>query len=142
MMFTEQQIEKIAAKVTRSAVQYRMNPDNGVDPLDFFSSEFTRHFLNAINEHTALPSSNCRAEPGVVTALINQRDKDSMIDAVKQMQDYWGTYHKQNGYEGYRTGTLIDDALYGIGIAIDPNRFVYTDGYDRFKAVLREYLDR
>ena len=62
--------------------------------------------------------------------------------AVKSLQDYWNTYDKQRGYQDYHVETFIDDALYGLGIAIDKSQFQYAGGYEKFKIILREHLDK
>ncbi|MEZ0155236.1 MAG: hypothetical protein AB9Q22_10105 [Candidatus Reddybacter sp.] len=62
------------------------------------------------------------------------------VVAVDALQAYWASYDKQPGYENYSRRTLIDDALYGLGIAIDKDQFKEAPGYDKFKALLREHL--
>ncbi|ARM83968.1 hypothetical protein [Marinobacter salarius] len=59
--------------------------------------------------------------------------------AVTYLQDYMNTYSDQQGYEEYRTETLIDDVLYGLGAALDEN-YKYAQGYEEFKKVLRAHL--
>lgn len=68
-------------------------------------------------------------------------DQIDIKRAVKRMQDYWNTYDQQEGFESYRTETFLDDALFGIGLAINDESFGYAQGYDKFKEVLREHLD-
>jgi len=87
-------------------------------------------------------SSETNADKGEpeLSGLVSCRDPNLMRHAVRMMQDYWGTYDMQRGYEDYRVGTLIDDAIYGLGMAIDKEQFQCADGYDRFKAILREHL--
>lgn len=36
--------------------------------------------------------------------------------------------------------TFIDDMLYGLGVAIDKDKYQFPDGYKRFKQFLREFL--
>lgn len=59
--------------------------------------------------------------------------------AVASLKDYINTYDQQPGYESYRTETLIDDVLYGLGIALD-DKYKYAQGYEEFKKLLREHL--
>lgn len=59
--------------------------------------------------------------------------------AVTSLKDYINTYDRQPGYESYRAETLIDDVLYGLGIALD-DKYRHAQGYDEFKKVLREHL--
>ena len=48
-------------------------------------------------------------------------------------------YDKQQGYESYSEETLIDDVLYGLGIALD-SRNAYANGYEKFKTRLIAHL--
>lgn len=61
-------------------------------------------------------------------------------DIATSLAEYWATYNDQHGVDLYTQGIIIDDALYGLGIAIDPDQFSEADGYARFKDVLREHL--
>lgn len=59
--------------------------------------------------------------------------------AVKYLQEYFNSYTKQEGYLDYEDSTLIDDALYGLGVALDP-KYKMGTGYTEFKKFLREHL--
>lgn len=61
-------------------------------------------------------------------------------EAVAFLQEYMNTYDQQTRYEVYRTETLIDDVLYGLGVALD-EKYKYAQGYDEFKRVLRAHLE-
>lgn len=61
-------------------------------------------------------------------------------EVAGSLAEYWATYNDQHGVDLYTQGIIIDDALYGLGIAIDPELFKQADGYERFKAVLKEHL--
>ena len=63
-----------------------------------------------------------------------------MIGMASSMENYWNEYFSQPGYEDYTVKTFIDDALYGLGIAIDPEKYFAAQGYDKFKLVLLEHL--
>ncbi len=67
--------------------------------------------------------------------------KQSIQDAVASLSEYWGTYGSLN-IEDYSVGILLDDALYGIGIAIDPVKYKEAAGYELFKKDLIERLKR
>jgi hypothetical protein len=56
-----------------------------------------------------------------------------MRDAVAKLADYMATYDRQHGYEDYQDATLIDDVLYGLGIALDPQMHQYANGFQKFK---------
>ncbi|MEW8120048.1 MAG: hypothetical protein AB2792_23045 [Candidatus Thiodiazotropha sp.] len=77
----------------------------------------------------------------MIEAFLDTRDRNLMKHGVSMLRDYWGTYDMQLGYEDYSIRTLIDDALYGLGIAIDKEQFKSADGYEAFKLVLIEYLN-
>ena len=67
--------------------------------------------------------------------------KQSIKEAVKSLKEYINSYDGQQFYESYAEETLIKDILYGLGIALDPEKYKYSDGFDRFKEVLRKHLD-
>ncbi len=59
---------------------------------------------------------------------------------VKYFKAYIKTYDKQYGYENYSDTTFINDVLYGLGVAIDPNNHQYSNGFDVWKKKLMEFL--
>lgn len=59
---------------------------------------------------------------------------------VKRFQEYVASYNKQILYKEYTDETLIDDMLYGLGIAFD-QKFVFGNGYTNWKEVLVIYLE-
>lgn len=63
-----------------------------------------------------------------------------MQKIVAEFQDYVRTYTKQVHYDTYSDQCFIDDMLYGIGIALDAKQFQYSQGFDNWKAKLREHL--
>lgn len=65
--------------------------------------------------------------------------KKKMKVAVAALQSYMASYDKQHGYESYSEETLIDDVLYGLGIALDSSN-AYANGYEKFKARLISHL--
>lgn len=60
--------------------------------------------------------------------------------AIAYLQNYMATYTNQQGYLNYEDGTIINDVLYGLGVALGGKRYEYADGFARWKAVLREKL--
>jgi len=64
-----------------------------------------------------------------------------ITDATKSQQDFWNTYSKQSGYKKYTVETFVKDSLYGLGIALNKSEFEGCDGFDKFKAILKEYLN-
>jgi hypothetical protein len=67
-------------------------------------------------------------------------EQKRMRDAVRRMRKYMNTYPKQDGYMDYSDYTFIEDILYGIGIALEPDKHAFATGFDAFKTVLREHL--
>ena len=65
--------------------------------------------------------------------------KKKIVKAIEYLQDYIGNYATQEGYESYSVATLIDDVLYGLGVALD-NKYSCAHGYDLFKERLRKHL--
>ena len=82
------------------------------------------------------------ADPQGRNEAIVMRNPGGMREAVKSLSEYWVTYSEQEGYEDYRLETLLDDCLYGIGIAVDPEGYAYAQGYRKFKEDLKAWLGR
>jgi hypothetical protein len=59
---------------------------------------------------------------------------------VAAFQEYVRTYSDQAHYDQYSDKTVIDDMLYGLGIALDPERYKCADGFAKFQEFLRHYL--
>lgn len=77
--------------------------------------------------------------------LLGKRDTDFDIDvAVKYMRHYWETYDKQTGYESYNENMFLRDALYGVGVAIDANKYSMGNGFEQFIKDLgkRVFIDK
>jgi hypothetical protein len=66
--------------------------------------------------------------------------QERMEKAVAYLKHYISTYDRQYGYLDYRDETLIDDILYGLGVALDERAHQFADGFDRWKGKLREHL--
>lgn len=60
--------------------------------------------------------------------------------AVAYLQDYMTTYSNQKHYLDYSDSIIIDDVLYGLGVALDADEYSFASGYDRFKDRLRSHL--
>lgn len=60
-------------------------------------------------------------------------------ERVECLAEYWSTYDRQHGYENYSEDTFLDDALYGIGVAMSRD-FEWAQGYDLFKKKLLGFL--
>ena len=79
-----------------------------------------------------------------LTKDVNKREKAKrqkrMRSAVASLTQYMATYDKQPLYESYQDHTFIEDVLYGLGVALEPVKYKWGDGFDKFKVVLREHL--
>lgn len=62
------------------------------------------------------------------------------VFAIKELQQYIKTYNKQYEWEQYQEKTVIDDILYGLGIAIDKQIYSGANGFKEFKHFLLLYL--
>ena len=63
-----------------------------------------------------------------------------MKKAVAYLQKYFETYTNQDSYLDYHEDILINDALYGLGVALDDEAYRFADGFERFKKKLRTHL--
>jgi hypothetical protein len=68
------------------------------------------------------------------------RKQKKMKSAVAYLQDYMNTYTNQTGYQDYSEETLINDVLYGLGVAIGGKENMYGNGYVKFKDRLRDII--
>ena len=75
---------------------------------------------------------------------LNPKDKDYLQKRMKLrvqfLQQYLATYDDQYGYENYTDAILINDILYGLGVAINAKEHQYVDGYEVWKGKLRYFL--
>lgn len=64
-------------------------------------------------------------------------DKEFDIEsAVDYMQKYWGTYKKQYGWKNYSREMFLNDAIFGLGVSLDPIKYRNADGFEKFKIFL------
>lgn len=64
--------------------------------------------------------------------LLGEREEFDIEAAVKAMQHYWETYPNQQGYENYNENMFLRDALYGVAIAIDKDKYSFGNGFVEF----------
>ena len=64
-----------------------------------------------------------------------------MAKIVAAFQKYVATYDQQSQYLDYEDRTFIKDMIYGVGIAIDPERFRGAGGFAQFNHEIRRHLD-
>lgn len=77
----------------------------------------------------------CRVAGGGMT----KRQK-RVKSAIEYLKKYINTYENQKGYLDYADGTIIDDILYGLGVALDEEKYKFGNGYDRFKLRLLDHI--
>ena len=61
---------------------------------------------------------------------------------VAYLKRYIETYDKMYGYENYTDETLIDDILYGLGVALNPNEHSFASGFYTWKKKLYAHLEK
>lgn len=66
--------------------------------------------------------------------------RQRMKKAVQHLQECMMRYDKQIWYLDYTDETLIDDVLYELGVALDPKRYAFAQGFRRFKKRLVKHL--
>jgi len=79
-----------------------------------------------------------------MTKTVMTPRRKQMLEAVKSLQEYVGTYDQQAHLDDYTNKTYVDDILYGLGLSMQklfPADFQGPSGYERFKQYLREHLD-
>jgi hypothetical protein len=74
-----------------------------------------------------------------VKAKLTQ-DQKRMRDAVRRLRKYMNCYPKEGEYMNYKDYTFIEDVLYGLGIALEPEAHAFAVGFERFKDRLRKHL--
>lgn len=60
--------------------------------------------------------------------------------AIEYLTRYMNTYDKQTGYLDYTDETIINDVLYGLGVAIGGREYQMADGFAKFKARLAKHI--
>lgn len=63
-----------------------------------------------------------------------------MQRAIRFLRDYMDTYEAQSECLNYTDKMLIDDVLYALGVAFEPQLHKYANGYEAWKNKLREHL--
>ena len=60
-------------------------------------------------------------------------------EVIDYLKDYINTYEEQANWQEYSETTIINDILYGLGVALDDKYFA-AQGFDKFKEKLRGHL--
>lgn len=69
-------------------------------------------------------------------------EQKRVAKVVKALTKYMVTYPKQPAFLDYTDETIIDDVLYGLGRALDPEKYQFADGFERFRELLRKHLEK
>jgi len=72
--------------------------------------------------------------------MATKKHQKRIKEAVKYLQNYMRTYSDQPFYENYTDETLINDVLYGLGVAIGGDDNKFANGFEAFKVKLRNHL--
>lgn len=70
---------------------------------------------------------------------VDERQK-KVKEGIEFLKDYMDTYNKQPGYLDYTDYTIIEDILYGLGVAIDKDKYSFANGFKDFKEVLINHI--
>lgn len=68
------------------------------------------------------------------------KKQQRMADIVNRLKEYVDAYDQQANYVDYSDTIFIDDLIYCLGLAIDPEKYYAAPGYDAFKDYLIKYL--
>lgn len=60
--------------------------------------------------------------------------------AIEYLKHYMDTYDSQYGYLDYTDETIIDDVLYGLGVAIGGHKYKFASGFASFKKRLAAHI--
>lgn len=74
---------------------------------------------------------------GEIAMTARQKKVDA---AIKYLVNYMTTYDKQMGYLDYTDETIIEDVLYGLGVALDGEKYKWANGFAKFKERLANHL--
>lgn len=70
-------------------------------------------------------------------------ERQQKVEAgIAMLTKFMVTYDKQSGYLDYTDDTIINDILYGLGVAINEEEYSFASGFDKFKEVLRQHLNK
>lgn len=79
-------------------------------------------------------------DEGVKCDAERKQKQERVRIAILRLKAYIDTYDKQRGYLDYSDETIINDMLYGIGMALD-DKYMWAKGFAEFKERLKEHLN-
>ncbi len=68
-----------------------------------------------------------------------QKRVEKMIEYLRR---YVESYSNQKFYLDYQDETIINDMIYGLGVALDAKKYSYRDGFDKFQKYLIKHLQK
>ena len=60
--------------------------------------------------------------------------------AIEYLKNYMNTYDNQYGYLDYTDETIINDVLYGLGVAVGGRKYEFAQGFAKFKVLLAKHI--
>ena len=60
--------------------------------------------------------------------------------SLEALKHYIDTYDQQPNYQEYSFNIFVHDILYGLGIAIDKDKYHAAQGYKKFKFILNQLI--
>lgn len=64
---------------------------------------------------------------------MNKQQRDHIEEVISYLQQYIDTYSEQEHYTSYSERIVIDDMLYGLGVALYGEKAKFANGYRWFK---------
>lgn len=68
------------------------------------------------------------------------KEQERVKKAIEYLIHYMDTYPLQYGYQDYSDEIIIDDVLYGLGVALNGEEFQYAQGFQKFKQYLLAHI--
>lgn len=76
---------------------------------------------------------------GVVMKDMTTKQK-RVKEIIEKFKNYLDKYTEEDYYLYKKDEVIMDDMLYGLGLAFDSKEYSCAGGYERFKAVLEEHI--
>lgn len=67
-------------------------------------------------------------------------EEQRIVDAIAYLKEYINSYDKQRGYEKYAEVTVINDLIYGLGVALWGDDHRWHAGFQKTLVKIREVL--
>lgn len=90
-----------------------------------------------MSKRTSKKSEAAAWQEWLVKRSLRQKEVEEI---VASFQHYVATYTNQPDYLNYSDTTIVDDMLYGLGLAFNEREYKMAGGYRKFKNRLRKHL--